>query len=43
MDYYKRLVPFLGTALGEHCEVALLDCRLQKIVAITNGDRKSVV
>lgn len=37
MDYYKRLVPFLGTALGEHCEVALLDCRLQKIVAITNG------
>ena len=26
MDYYKRLVPFLGTALGEHCEVALLDC-----------------
>lgn len=37
MDYYKRLVPFLGTALGEHCEVALLDCRMQKIVAITNN------
>lgn len=37
MHYYKTLVPFLGTALGEHCEVALLDCRLQKIVAITNG------
>lgn len=37
IDDYAKLVPFLGIALGEHCEVALLDCRRQCIVAIANG------
>lgn len=37
LNYYKELVPFLGTALGSHFEVALLDCKTQKLIAIANG------
>ncbi len=37
MEQYVQLVPFLGAALGENCEVALLDCRIRKVVAIANG------
>lgn len=37
LDQYASLVPFLGVALGDHCEVALLDCRASCIVAIANG------
>lgn len=37
MKCYADLVPFLGVALGEHCEVALLDCKAQCIIAIANG------
>lgn len=36
MNYYKTLVPFLGTALGKNFEVALLDCKAQEIIAIAN-------
>jgi len=34
---YIKLVPFLGVVFGDHCEVALLDCSTQKIIAIANG------
>jgi len=37
LDYYKDLVVFLGKALGDHCEVALLDCEKGEIIAISNG------
>ena len=37
MNYYIRLVPFLGEALGKSFEVAVLDCRTESIVAITNN------
>lgn len=37
LDYYKDMVPFLGKALGSHCEVALLDCENGRIIAIANG------
>ena len=39
LDYYKKLVEFLGQVLGEHGEVVLRDCRKPNhdIVAIANG------
>ena len=37
LDSYKDLVLFLGKALGNHCEIALLDCEKSEIVAISNG------
>ena len=37
MNYYMNLVPFLGEALGKSFEVAVLDCRTESIVAITNN------
>jgi len=37
MEYYVAMVPFLGSALGKHVEIALLDCRSQRIIAIANG------
>ena len=37
MEQYNQLVPFLGAALGDNCEVALLDCRSRQVVAIANG------
>ena len=39
LDYYKKLVEFLGQVLGEHGEVVLRDCRKPNhdIIAIANG------
>ncbi len=39
LDYYKKLVDFLGQILGEHGEVVLRDCRKPNhdIIAIANG------
>ncbi len=39
LDYYKKLVEFLGQVLGEHAEVVLRDCRKPNhdIIAIANG------
>ncbi|MCC2255029.1 PAS domain-containing protein [Ruminococcus sp. CLA-AA-H200] len=37
IDCYKKLIPFLGKALGIQFEAALLDCRLKEIVAIENN------
>jgi len=39
LDYYKKLVDFLGQVLGEHGEVVLRDCRKPNhdIIAIANG------
>ena len=39
LDILARMVGFIGTACGEHCEVALMDLRGQdgKIIAIANG------
>ena len=37
MNYYMNLVPFFGEALGKSFEVAVLDCRTESIVAITNN------
>jgi predicted transcriptional regulator YheO len=37
LQNYKKLVPFLGKVLGDHCEVALQDCRKGYILAIANG------
>lgn len=39
LDYYKKLVDFLGQVLGEDAEVVLRDCRKPEhdIVAIANG------
>jgi len=37
MDYYKKLIPFLGQAVGLSCEVALQDCQAGCIVAISNS------
>ena len=39
LDYYKKLVDFLGQVLGEDAEVVLRDCRKpdHDIVAIANG------
>lgn len=33
----KKLIHFLGEALGEHCEIALQDCNKGYIEAIING------
>ena len=39
LDYYKKLVDFLGEVLGENAEVVLRDCRKpdHDIIAIANG------
>lgn len=39
LDYYKKLVEFLGQVMGEHTEVVLRDCRKPNhdIIAIANG------
>lgn len=37
MEHYSNIVPFLGIALGEMHEVALLDCRTKHLIAIANG------
>lgn len=39
LDYYRKLVDFLGKVLGEHTEVVLRDCRKpdHDIIAIANG------
>jgi len=37
MEKIMALVPFLAAAFGEHCEVALQDCRTGCIIAISNG------
>lgn len=39
LDYYKKLVDFLGQVLGENAEVVLRDCRKpdHDIIAIANG------
>lgn len=39
LDYYKKLVEFLGQVLGNHGEVVLRDCRKPNhdIIAIANG------
>lgn len=39
LDYYKKMVEFLGLVMGDHVEVVLRDCRKPKhdIVAIANG------
>lgn len=39
LDYYKKLVEFLGLVLGEGTEVVLRDCRkpAHDIIAIANG------
>ena len=37
MDYYKKLIPFLGQAIGSSCEVALQDCQAGCIIAIFNS------
>jgi len=37
VEDFKQLVPFLGEALGDRCEVALQDCSLGCIVSIANG------
>lgn len=39
LDYYKKLVDFLGQVLGEYAEVVLRDCRKpdHDIIAIANG------
>lgn len=41
LEEYKRIVPFLGAALGRNVEVVLQDCREtspdKRIVAIANG------
>ena len=39
LDYYKKLVYFLGEVLGENAEVVLRDCRKpdHDIIAIANG------
>lgn len=39
LDYYKKLVDFLGEVLGENAEVVLRDCRKPNhdIIAIANG------
>ena len=39
LDYYKKLVDFLGEVLGENAEVVLRDCRKPDhyIIAIANG------
>lgn len=38
LEYYKKLVPFLGYAIGPSCEVALQDCQTGCIVAIANSN-----
>lgn len=40
LDTYKALVPFLGQALGRHCEVVLHDLRNpdHSVIAIANGE-----
>ena len=39
LESYKKLVPFLGSVLGEHCKVALFDLTVNPpvISAIANG------
>nr|WP_319488975.1 PAS domain-containing protein [uncultured Caproiciproducens sp.] len=37
LEYYKKLIPFLGQAIGSYCEVALQDCQAGCIVAIANS------
>ena len=39
LDYYKKLVEFLGAVMGENTEVVLRDCRKPNhdIIAIANG------
>lgn len=37
VEELMELVPFLGKALGDHCEIALQDCRKGCIVSIANG------
>jgi len=39
LDYYKKLVDFLGAVLGKNAEVVLRDCRKpdHDIIAIANG------
>lgn len=37
LEVYKRLIPFLGEAMGPTCEVALQDCRAGCIAAIANN------
>ena len=40
LEMYKRIVPFLGAALGKDCEVVLRDMRYtdEALIAIANGD-----
>ena len=43
LEMYKRIVPFLGAALGKDCEVVLHDLRYpdESVIAIANGDISS--
>ena len=43
LEMYKRIVPFLGAALGKDCEVVLHDLRHpdESVIAIANGDISS--